>query len=155
MSSINEYWQSKDGMVSNTDALAGTWCGKPFAEDGELDNDWIIVDGENKAYNANLFVLNAKFKRDLIGTSNKDFTYKIGKEYDYIITYGVWKDSQESGAPTVPPGQTPETSTLEVTAGRQYAPLKVVTAAYDDTFAHYLPGVTAVTSALIVATSLY
>ena len=55
----------------------------------------------------------------------------------------------------MPPGQTPETSTLEVTAGRQYAPLKVVTAAYDDAFAHYLPGVTAVTSALIVATSLY
>ena len=92
MSSINEYWQSKDGMVSNTDAESGAWCGKPFAEDGELDNDWIIVDGKNKAYNANLFVLNANFKRDLIGTSNKDFTYKIGKEYDYIITYGVWKD---------------------------------------------------------------
>lgn len=44
MSSINEYWQSKDGMVSNEDAVSGAWCAKAFAEDGELDNDWVIVD---------------------------------------------------------------------------------------------------------------
>jgi hypothetical protein len=81
-------------MVSNADAISGAWCKKPFIEDGEVDNDWIIVepeDGKVKAHDANEAMLIANFQRELIGTSNKDFTYKIGKEYDYIITYGVWE----------------------------------------------------------------
>ena len=44
MSSINEYWQTKDGMVTNADALTGAWCENGIGDGGELDNDWIIID---------------------------------------------------------------------------------------------------------------
>ena len=44
MSSINEYWQTKDGMVTDADALTGVWCEKAISEDAEIDNDWIIID---------------------------------------------------------------------------------------------------------------
>lgn len=80
-------------MVSNADAVSGAWCAKEITEDAEIDNDWVIIDSEKKAYDANLFVLTANFKRDLIGSSNKDFTYKIGKQYDYILTFGIWESA--------------------------------------------------------------
>ena len=103
MSSINEYWATKDGMVTSSEAAGGTWCGKKFTEDAEVDNDWIVLESETKAYNANLFVLTAKIQRDLIGSTNKDYTYKIGKEYDYYVTYGVWDTPLDSEIPTEPP----------------------------------------------------
>ena len=70
MSSINEFWQSKDGMVSDADAKSGAWCALTMSESAESDNDWVILNPTDKAYDANLFVLTANFKRDLIGSSN-------------------------------------------------------------------------------------
>ena len=138
-------------MVSNADAVSGAWCAKEITEDAEIDNDWVIIDSEKKAYDANLFVLTANFKRDLIGSSNKDFTYKIGKQYDYILTFGIWESAQTSGVATI---QASESSTLVTSATRTYSPVSVMTASYDDTFAQYLAGVTTA-SALIVAASLF
>ena len=85
MSMIAVKWFSKDGMSTDP----GTWCGNNFLTDGELDNDWVLLETK-LPYDANTKTLNANFKRELIGSTSKDFTYKIGEKYDYKLTYGLW-----------------------------------------------------------------
>ena len=59
-----------------------------FGQDIETDNDWV-----NKRidlpYDANNRQLNAQFSRKLVGSSYNDYTFQIGKDYDYIIAFHV------------------------------------------------------------------
>ena len=140
MSMIGVKWFSKDGMSADP----GTWCGNDFVTDGEIDNDWVLLETK-LPYDANSKTLNALFKRELIGSTSKDFTYKIGEKYDYKLTYGLWSTSGTTDAAI---GQT---SDLTATS---YAPVQVQVASYDDVLATYLKGFT-ISSALLVAATLY
>ena len=91
-------WSAKDGMASN----AVTWCSATWTGDAgqaEGSNDWIVAQ-EALNYDANLKTLTASFNRNLIGTNDQDYTYKIGTDYEYTLIYGNWvsKDSGATGA---------------------------------------------------------
>ena len=88
-------WSAKDGMASN----AINWCSAIWdgtAGQAEASNDW-IVQQEALNYDANLKTLTASFTRNLIGTNDQDYTFKIGTDYEYTLIYGNWVSST-SGA---------------------------------------------------------
>ena len=66
-------WSTNDGMNSNVQQF----CGRPVNKnDAEPDNDWEPQYVEY-AYDANKRTLNAKFRRKLVGSSAKDYTFKL------------------------------------------------------------------------------
>ena len=84
-------WKTYDGMNGNV----RKWCGLPVLQDKEPDNDWLLAEVEYP-YDANKRTLNAKFTRKLVGSSQKDYTFKLNTEYEYKIVAGVWDWAEEN-----------------------------------------------------------
>lgn len=55
-------------------------------------------------YDANNRQLNAKFYRNLVGSSFNDYTYKLDTEYDYILAFAVAPSDDYPYAPTAEGG---------------------------------------------------
>ena len=73
-------WSAKDGM--HTDPVE--YCKRPWTgdtADPEPANDWTVAQ-QPLNYDANLNTLTATFTRPLIGTNEKDYTFKVGTEYE-------------------------------------------------------------------------
>ena len=88
-------WSAKDGMASN----AVNWCSAGWTGttgQAEASNDWIVAQ-EALNYDANLKTLTASFKRNLIGTNDQDYTFKVGTDYEYTLIYGNWDSSTDGG----------------------------------------------------------
>ena len=88
-------WSAKDGMSSN----AVNWCSAAWAVttgQAEASNDWIVAQ-EALNYDANLKTLRASFKRNLIGTNDQDYTFKVGTDYEYTLIYGNWVSPTDGG----------------------------------------------------------
>lgn len=84
-------WSAKDGMHGD----CRDWCGKEWNREGEKDVDW-VVEPLKLPYDANKRTITTRFKRKLVGSTERDYTYKLNTPYEYRIMFGVWNDERHN-----------------------------------------------------------
>ena len=57
---------------------------------GERDNDWVLEETEDLPFDLNTGILSCEFKRKLIGSSNKDYTFMFNQPMEVRWTFGAW-----------------------------------------------------------------
>ena len=81
-------WKSKDGFYTNVQA----YCGYSFDYQSsdflpENDNNWEVL---KSSYDSDTHDFTFSFRRNIIGTSKKDYTFQISKEIEFIWVVGDW-----------------------------------------------------------------
>ena len=87
-------WKSKDGFFNDITS----YCGYGFDFKGspnylpEEDNNWEVL---KSSYNSDSSEVTFSFKRNIVGSSKKDYTFKILEENEFRWVIGDWANENQ------------------------------------------------------------